>query len=164
MRLAIYPDGRFVVTAPRWYPVYAVDRFIREKSEWIWEKLRHIDFAELALRKRKEGEQYVTGKKAAGAVIRARVQSLNENYGFAYNRISIRNQKTCWGSCSRKGNLNFNYKVADLPEELRDYVIVHELCHLQELNHGERFWKLVEKTMPDYKERRKRLRLDFNKT
>lgn len=163
MRLAIYPDGRFVVTAPKWCPLYAVDRFIREKSEWIWERLKHIDFAELAVVRREEGEEYKVGKKSAAAAIRARVQFLNENYGFSYNRISIRNQKTCWGSCSQKGNLNFNYKVADLPDDLRDYVIVHELCHLRELNHSKQFWILVEKTIPDCKERRKKLRCEFNR-
>jgi predicted metal-dependent hydrolase len=68
-----------------------------------------------------------------------------------YSRISIRNQRGRWGSCSSKKNLNFNYRILDLNEELQDYVIVHELCHLVELNHGENFWNLMEKIIPKAK-------------
>lgn len=63
-----------------------------------------------------------------------------------------------WGSCSKKGNLNFNWRLIQLPPELADYVIVHELCHLKELNHSQRFWDLVGQAIPDYKERRQALR------
>ena len=79
-----------------------------------------------------------------------RVDHFNTTYKFKFNRINIKNQKTRWGSCSNKGNLNFNYKIVLLPERLADYIIVHELCHLKELNHSKKFWNLVAKAMPDY--------------
>ena len=70
----------------------------------------------------------------------------------------MRNQKTRWGSCSSQGNLNFNNRLLLVPEELVDYVVVHELAHRKEMNHPNAFWNVVEKYMPDYKERRKKLR------
>jgi len=83
--------------------------------------------------------------------VRSRLLHFNEFYKFKINKVSIKNQKTRWGSCSKRGNLNFNYRVALLPPHLADYVIVHELCHLGEFNHSPNFWKLVAKTIPNYK-------------
>ena len=81
---------------------------------------------------------------------KSKVEELNRFYGFSYNRVSIKNQKTRWGSCSKKGNLNFNYRLAIIDPVLADYVIVHELCHLLEMNHSDRFWSLVALAVPDY--------------
>ena len=72
--------------------------------------------------------------------------------------ISIRQQATRWGSCSSKGNLNFNWTLILTPEPLQDYVVVHELAHRLEMNHSDRFWKIVESQIPDYKERRNLLK------
>ena len=69
-----------------------------------------------------------------------------------YKRISIRNQRSRWGSCSSRKNLNFNYKIIDLAPELQDYIIVHELCHLKELHHGKAFWDLMKLTIPQAEE------------
>lgn len=71
--------------------------------------------------------------------------------GVNYKRVAIRDTKRCWGSCSSLGNLNFSYKLLFLPNCLADYIIVHELCHLKEMNHSPKFWLEVEKIMPDYK-------------
>ena len=78
--------------------------------------------------------------------------------GVTYGRISMRNQKTRWGSCSSNGNLNFNNRLLFVPKELVDYVVVHELSHRKEMIHSNAFSNVVEKNMPDYKERRKKLR------
>lgn len=101
---------------------------------------------------------YQAHKAAAVIFITQRLQELNQAYGFTYQRVTIKNQATRWGSCSKQGNLNFHYKVALLPTEIADYVLVHELCHLQELNHSKRFWQLVERTLPNYRLLRRALR------
>lgn len=97
-------------------------------------------------------------RKKAEEVIRDRLEFFNEQYGFQFNRVSFRNQKTRWGSCSAKRNLNFNWRLIMAPIEVIDYVVVHELCHLQQMNHSAKFWQLVEKAIPDFKERRKWLK------
>lgn len=79
-------------------------------------------------------------------------------YNMNYNTVAVRNQKSRWGSCSSKKNLNFNFKMRTLSEDLFDYIIVHELCHLIHMNHAPEFWKLVSVAVPDYKEKRGRLK------
>jgi len=101
---------------------------------------------------------YMAKCEAARAVIHGRIAHLNSRGEYPIGRIAIRNCKSRWGSCSKKGNLNFHYKVAFLPERVRDYVIVHELCHLKEFNHSQDFWSLVGEIMPDYRELRAQLR------
>ncbi len=110
--------------------------------------------------KRGQG-QYLKHKQQARIIVEDRLSYFNQFYGYKWNRITIRNQKTRWGSCSKKGNLNFNYKIALLPPQMADYIIVHELCHLGEFNHSANFWNLVTKTVPNYKIIRKALK---NKT
>src|SRR3989339_1317391 len=92
--------------------------------------------------------EYILNKEYARAFVHNRLQVLNQHYRFDYKRVSIRNQKTRWGSCSKRGNLNFNYRIVSLPIHLADYVIVHELCHLEEFNHSQNFWNLVARAIP----------------
>lgn len=104
-------------------------------------------------------KHFLNNKEKARGIINSRIGYFNGFYNFPFNRISIKNQKSRWGSCSKKGNLNFNYKIIFLSQKHFDYVLVHELCHLKELNHSKRFWDLVKETIPDYKE----IRRDFKK-
>lgn len=90
-------------------------------------------------------------KKHACDYIPARVNFLAKRNGFDYNSVRIKDQQTRWGSCSNKKNLSFNYRLMSFNKKVIDYVIVHELCHLKEMNHSQKFWKLVEEIMPDYK-------------
>ncbi len=90
----------------------------------------------------------------------------SEEMGVTFGRISIKEQKTRWGSCSSKGNINFNWKLVLMPEGIQDYIVVHELAHLKEMNHSARFWKEVEKVLPDYADRvkwQKRHEKEFSK-
>ena len=102
-------------------------------------------------------KRYQTYKEEARALVHARLTAFNAHYGFTYHRVTIRAQRSRWGSCSKKGTLNFNYAILFLPPDLCDAVIVHELCHLKEFNHGKAFWSLVAETIPDYLERKKKL-------
>lgn len=103
-------------------------------------------------------KHYVEHKEQARKLIVSRLEYWNQFYGYTYNRVAIRNQKTCWGSCSSLGNLNFSYRILFLPPYIQDYIIVHELCHLAELNHSRNFWSLVEMTVPEHEHIRKELR------
>jgi len=97
-------------------------------------------------------------REKAEEVIHDRLQFFNEHYNFRYNRVTLRDQKSRWGSCSRLKNLNFNWRLIMAPIEIIDYVVVHELCHLKEMNHSARYWALVAETVPGHKTRRKWLR------
>jgi predicted metal-dependent hydrolase len=107
---------------------------------------------------KKSTAHYKKYKETARMLVHERLQHFNSFYGFTYNKVFIKNTRSRWGSCSSKKNLNFNYKIALIESDLADYIIVHELCHLSEFNHSKDFWALVEKTVPDYKEKVARLR------
>ena len=117
----------------------------------------------LARRRRRRAssvtKHYLAHKEQARELIHSRLVYFNEHYGLTYNRVAIRNQRRCWGSCTSLGNLNFSYKLLFLPAELRDYIIVHELCHLAELNHSPHFWALVAERVPEYQEHKKSLKM-----
>lgn len=102
----------------------------------------------------RKNEEY----ERARVFIKERVDHYCVKYGFKINKIRIKNQKTRWGSCSSLKNLNFNYKVIYLPFELADYIVFHELCHLEQMNHSKKYWKLVEREFPNYKILRTRIR------
>lgn len=107
---------------------------------------------------RARSRQYAFLKETARKLVEDKVDMFNAHYCFSVGRISIRDQKTRWGSCSREGNLNFNYRLALLPDHLVDYVVVHELCHLAEFNHSPAFWARVAETLPEYKKYRSELK------
>lgn len=109
-------------------------------------------------RKHIKEQLYKWYRNQAGEVIKQRAEYYAFVVGEHYGQIRIKDQKSCWGSCSGKRNLNFNWHLILTPMEILDYVVVHELCHLKEMNHSPAFWKEVEKVLPDYKERRKWLR------
>lgn len=150
MRIAVYCDGAVVVTVPRGMGLGFVERFVAEKSEWILHILDRFRPFRKRPARRNTRQEFLRYKDQAFALAKERVAHWNALYRFAYCAINIKNQKSRWGSCSRKGNLNFNYKIALLPERIRDYIIVHELCHLAEFNHSRQFWNLVARAIPDY--------------
>lgn len=154
----MYGDGSVVVTTPRWIGKRLVEKFVVGKTQWILEKLQHMSTRPKKMLDTRSAKEYAQNKKKALAVVERRLKYFNEIYNYSYKSISIRNQKTRWGSCSRQGTLSFNYKIVFLPEHLADYVIVHELCHLKEMNHSKKFWDLMAKTMPNHRARRRELR------
>lgn len=154
--------GEVCVSASPLVPMMLIERFVAKRADWIHEKQAH--FAEnpvsafsLLLRKR-DRREFKARKDEVLTMLTERLEHFNKIYGFTYGRITIRDQHSRWGSCSAKGNINFNYKLILLPDELRDYVVVHELCHLGEFNHSRAFWSLVARAVPEYKKLQKRLR------
>jgi predicted metal-dependent hydrolase len=101
---------------------------------------------------------YETHKEAARALVHARLAHFAELYQVSFKRVAIRNSRSRWGSCSAKGNLNFNYRLVLLPPHLVDYVVVHEVCHLKHFNHSPDFWAEVARTCPEWKRLRRELR------
>ena len=155
-QIQIKADGRIVVRAPRRMSGRDIDRFVSEKEEWIERSLEKIRQA----RERAESCERLTFEEIdrladkALEYIPERVRYFAPLVGVDYGRITVRNQKTRWGSCSGKGNLNFNCLLMLTPAEVIDYMVVHELCHLKEMNHSPKFWAEVERVLPDYKQSR----------
>ncbi len=151
MRLAVYHDGRTVVTVPKLLSQATLERFLNAKARWLIDKIAKFKSINVYPWDLHTKRDYLKHKKQAQLFAEERALYWNRIYGYSYNKITVRNQKTRWGSCSKNGNLNFNYKIALLPPALADYVIVHELCHLGEFNHSKNFWNLVARAIPEYK-------------
>ena len=149
IEIRIEGPGQVLVRAP----LYAADSEIRRvldlRRDWIAAHLEK-EAARAQVPKLSLEETEALAKEAL-TVIPPRVRVWAARIGVTYGRITIRNQHTRWGSCSAKGNLNFNCMLMRCPEAVLDYIIVHELCHRKELNHSPRFWAEVERALPDYK-------------
>lgn len=158
LRLSVYLDGRITVSAPVRTTMATIDDFLKKKSDWILDKLNHFKKFEGVTILRSGKREYLKYKEHARTLAHERLEHFNQFYNFTYRSVTIRNQKSRWGSCSKRGNLNFNFKIARIDAELTDYIIVHELCHTKEFNHSKSFWQLVEKTIPDYRDLRDRLK------
>lgn len=162
LAIEITPELQVVVRAPARMPVREINAFVQEKDDWIRAHLQQMaekkrlreQYREQALSKEELQELATQAMK----LISQKVHYYAQIIGVTYGRITIRNQRTRWGSCSGKGNLNFNCLLLLMPEEVLDYVVVHELCHRKEMNHSARFWEEVEKILPDYRQRRKWLK------
>lgn len=158
VRISVHHDGRVVVTKPASVSVARAEGFVFSRFDWIAATIDKFKLKPQKLLSHFSAADYAARKAEALAMVRERVKHLNEIYGFEIGKIAVRNQRTRWGSCSGKKNLNFNYKLLYLPPELCDYIVVHELCHLKEMNHSARFWAQVARAVPDHKERRRAIR------
>ncbi|MFH1611919.1 MAG: SprT family zinc-dependent metalloprotease [bacterium] len=157
MRLTVYCDGSFVVTKPYNLNKNTAEEFIIKKANWILSKLEYFDQLKNNYFLKHSHQNYSDCQEKALIFVNRRIKKYNSDNRFAFNKINIKNQKTRWGSCSQKGNLNFNYKIIFLPIKIADYIIIHELCHLKEFNHSQKFWNLVAEITPDYLDIRKKL-------
>lgn len=158
IRMTVSCDGRVAVSMPSFAPASLADRFLREKVEWLLGKLDRLPSEPPLALPRGGNREYERYRDRALAFVTERAFHWNRFYGFEYGRISVRNQKTRWGSCSKQGNLSFNWRLLFLPPEMADYVVVHELCHLSRFDHSEAFWDLVARTIPDHREIRTKMR------
>lgn len=158
--LEITATGQVLVRAPRRMPEVEIQRFIDSKSSWLAKHLQQKDKDMESL----QDEGFLSEQEIKRLVDLAK-QVIPETVAYyarlmsvTYGRISIRKQKTRWGSCSPEGNLNFNCLLMMAPPEVLDYVVVHELSHRLEMNHSSKFWVQVEKVLPDYRQPRKWLK------
>lgn len=157
LRVSVSVNG-VTVSAPLIASRTRIDAFVREHESWIKEKLIEMETHKKRVPAPAAGQAtYAACKSRAKKLITERVRAVNEYYKFEYNRITVKDLSSRWGSCSTKKNLNFHYRLMFLPLEIVDYVVAHELCHLQEMNHSRKFWGLVEKRIPEYKKRLREL-------
>ena len=147
--IQITPAGEVVVRCPGRMRTQDVQRFVESKADWIRAHLAKFENRP-APQPFTQAEIKALADKAL-QYIPGRVKHFAPMVGVTYGGITIRNQRTRWGSCSSKGNLNFNCLLMLLPPEIIDYVVVHELCHLKEMNHYPKFWAQVERILPNYR-------------
>ena len=154
--IQITPGGEVILRCPKRYPVREAEAFLESKRPWIEAHLTRLA-ASAQLPTLTEEEIRELARQAAWD-LPERAARFAPVVGVDFGRITIRSQRTRWGSCSAKGNLNFNCLLMLCPGEVQDYVVIHELCHRKELNHSAAFWAEVEKYCPDYPIYRKWLR------
>ncbi len=153
-----YRTHDFVVTAPVGISIRDITDFVESQKKWISKRLAD------------QKDKFILPelpfsddtKRAAKILVLSLIEQYSYLYPYQYKRITIKDLQSKWGSCSVKRNLNFNYRIIALPAHLAAYLVVHELCHLAELNHSSRFWNLVAKSFPHYQSLRKELHaIDF---
>ena len=160
--IQIKSDGRIVVRAPLRMSRADIMRLVEEKSGWIEKHLAQLRRQSGSAEPAFTAAQLRQLAEAARQDLPRRAARFAPLVGVSYGRITIRAQKSRWGSCSSKGNLNFNCLLMLCPEEVRDYVVVHELCHRKEMNHSDRFWQELARVLPDYEKQRKWLKTNGN--
>lgn len=156
--IEIRPDGKLTVRAPVRMSYREIEKFVNSKSEWIEKTLAKVNSrqsTDITPYTQEELESFV---KLAKEIIPPRVKYYADILNVEYNGITIRTPKTRWGSCSSKKNLSFSALLTQMPEEIMDSVIVHELCHLKQMNHSKKFYDEILKIMPDYRQREKWLK------
>ena len=152
LSLRIAPDGSLDIRAPIGMPRREIDRFLEEKADWIeTNRAQVLRDRQLGEKNAITAEQLETLKDLAQGPILESLRAFAPQMGVTYGRVTIRCQKSRWGSCSSAGNLNFNCLLALAPREVLDYVVVHELAHRLHMDHSAAFWQEVEKVLPDYR-------------
>lgn len=146
--IRIKPDGTVCVLCPLYTSAERIDAIVRSKANWIERKLLEVKRQPPIIPYTQEELHALTEQSKKNLI--PLIEYYATQIGVSYGRITIRHQKSRWGSCSAKGNLNFNCLLMLTPPEVQHYVIVHELCHLKQMNHSLKFWQEVESILPDY--------------
>ncbi len=160
LALQLKPDGTVLVRAPLLASRWRIESFLREHAEWVEKQRKKL--ARRGQTEKLSREELAELKKRARPVFLARTAYYAPLVGVGAERVTVRSQRTKWGSCSSRGGLNFNCLLLLAPEEVLDYVVVHELCHRLEMNHSPRFWEEVRRVLPDYERARRWLRKNGN--
>jgi predicted metal-dependent hydrolase len=144
-------DGTVRVTVPRGGSTRAAEAFVAQQRAWIAKQRQRMEEERARPRPAPFAPEVERDLRTRAAqVLLPRLHDLAERYGVIVARASIRNQRSRWGSCSRRGHICLNWRLVQMPDHVRDYVLVHELMHLRRMDHSPTFWKLVEAACPDY--------------
>ncbi|MEK7545461.1 MAG: M48 family metallopeptidase [Patescibacteria group bacterium] len=157
LSIRVHPGGRTLVTVPHGVPYGMILRFMRGQAAWVARTSEIMRRFKPRPTKAEARRDYLRHKEAARRLAYAAIARFAPTYGVAVKAVSIRDQKTRWGSCSRDGRVSFNYRIALLPERMAEYIVVHELCHILAFDHSPRFWALVARTVPEHRMLRKTL-------
>ena len=157
LAVQIRADGTVIARAPLRMPKDRILCFLSEKASWI--RMQQGKMQERENMRQQAGihldaAQEKELRERAKSVLAQRTAYFARQIGVTYGRITVRDQKTRWGSCSQTGNLNFNFRLILAPSEVLDYVVVHELCHRRQMNHSAQFWQEVAQVLPDYRKRK----------
>lgn len=158
VRLSVGVGGVVSITTPWYCSEQKVVGILLDKASWILQKVEYFKRVGQISKLGGSRKDFLQNKEKARELVDRLIKEINREEKFVFKRVAIKNNKTRWGSCSKKGNLNFNYQIVALPPNLARYLVVHELCHLKEMNHSRRFWSLVGEYVPDYKILSKQLR------
>jgi len=158
MRVAVYCDTSVIITLPYGIKENIVEKFLSAKAAWLLDKILYFKKHDTLKILRGGKREFNKNKDEALKLVQEKISHFNKIYKFKFNKITIKRQKTRWGSCSRKGNLNYNFKILFLPKHIADYIIIHEFCHLKEFNHSKKFWALVAQAAPNYLDIKKELK------
>ena len=157
LAVQIRADGTVIARAPLRMPKDRILCFLSEKASWIrmqQGKMQERENMRQQARIHLDAAQEKELRERAKSVLAQRTAYFARQIGVTYGRITVRDQKTRWGSCSQTGNLNFNFRLILAPSEVLDYVVVHELCHRRQMNHSAQFWQEVAQVLPDYRKRK----------
>lgn len=157
LSVTVTPDGSLLIKAPERMPEMEIERFLGQRRYWIYKQTKHM-LETSADKVYRSDEEIIKLRQQARVILTDRTDYYKAMVGVDYKRLRIGDQKTRWGSCSSKGTISYNWRLILMPEEIMDYVVVHELCHLREMNHSRKFWEYVSKIMPDYESKRKWLK------
>ncbi|HUP38858.1 MAG TPA: SprT family zinc-dependent metalloprotease [Vicinamibacterales bacterium] len=155
--IRVRQDGTVRVTVPRWGSRRHAELFAEQQRPWIERQRAHVQETS-ARRLTYTPEAIQELRRQAALELPARLLRLAKDHGLHVSRVSVRNQRSRWGSCSRSGHICLNWRLVLMPDSVREYVLIHELMHLRRLDHSQHFWKLVAHACPDYEESRQWLR------
>ncbi len=160
--IRVADDGGVRVTVPRWGSKRAAAVFVAEQHAWIAKQRQRVERErtkhEASPRSVPSADELRALQARARRELPPRLLELADRHGVAVARVSIRNQRWRWGSCSRRGHICLNWRLVAMPPDVRDYVLIHELMHLKRMDHSPKFWKLVAEICPDYQAARAYLR------
>jgi predicted metal-dependent hydrolase len=157
--IRVNDDGTVRVTVPRWGSRREAEAFAAQQREWIEKQQRRVEQERARPRPAslpKEEERAL--RERATSELPSRLLDLAAQHGLTVSRISVRNQRRRWGSCSRRGHICLNWRLVTMPDFVRDYVLIHELMHLKRMDHSPKFWTLVGAACPGYQDARRWLR------